>query len=133
MESLISRLYEAEYSLQEAGEGENGLVQGYIDSLCAVFLGYVSRLKDVLEVIQAGGGQGKGLGHHGLQLVKLVEAVVRLGNESIESALCTEVSPCSPRSPPRFPPRFLVRAPPPCADALLAGSVPHADRAVLLS
>lgn len=28
------------------------------------------------------------LGHHGLQLVKLIEAVIRLGNEAVEASLC---------------------------------------------
>eukprot|EP00981_Chlorochromonas_danica_P007378 scaffold1699_cov252-Ochromonas_danica.AAC.12 len=128
LESLVSRLYEAEYSLQEmlassaanangqsptqqggAGRGSaeeeatQHTVQSYIDTICAVLLPHLPRLKDVLmtilqRAIQPAAADGSScgsaparsprLGHHGLQLVKLIEAVIRLGNEAVEASLC---------------------------------------------
>ena len=108
LESLISRLCETMNPF-ENGEDENNMIDDSrktmlligecVDKVSAALIAYIPQLSkqlksytenDVCGTFEAQSGASyRRLGQRGLQLVKLVEAVVRLANDNIDAALCT--------------------------------------------
>ena len=76
------------------------VVHEQIDSICAELLPFVPRLRAAMQrylhpdrspcapLVTQGKTAGRRLGHRGLQLVKLVESIVRLGSAAVDAAFC---------------------------------------------
>lgn len=106
MESLNSRLFEAslpfDQSMSQTMESNNQdhlfVVREQIDGICRELLPYIPQLEEILQQYLTSNpcktflNQSKGhtnrLGHRGLQLVKLVESIVRMSSAAVDDAFC---------------------------------------------
>jgi hypothetical protein len=105
LESLNSRLFEASLPFdQSMGQGMEGslehlaAVREQIEAVCAELLPFVPRLQAALQVyltrspcnpfINQGKTEVGRLGHRGLQLVKLVESLVRMHSTAVDDSFC---------------------------------------------
>ncbi len=103
LESLISRLFESslpfeQNSVREVDNDNFASVKASIDCLCEEFIAFVPALNGILRLYITASpcdylcNQSKivvpRIGHRGLQLVKLIESVVRLGNPDVDRCMC---------------------------------------------
>lgn len=106
LESLNSRLFEAslpfDQSMSQTMESNNQdhlfVVREQIDTICNQLLPYIPQLQEILQqyltnnpcqpFLNQSKGQTSRLGHRGLQLVKLVESIVRMSNAAVDDAFC---------------------------------------------
>lgn len=108
LESLVSRLFESSLPFeQQNGSGREAdnehfsSVKASIDVICEQFVSYVPRMTAILRGYMADPPACESttdqcrcsvprLGHRGLQLVKLIESVVRLSSASVDRCMCEE-------------------------------------------
>lgn len=106
LESLNSRLFEAslpfDQSMSQTMESNNQdhlfVVREQIDTICNELLPYIPQLQEILQryltnnpcktFLNQSKCQTNRLGHRGLQLVKLVESIVRMSNAAVDDAFC---------------------------------------------
>lgn len=107
LESLNSRLFEAslpfDQSMSQALDGSGAqehlsVVRDQIDCICNELLPFVPRLQEILQqyvdnnpclpVLNQSKTSVRRLGHRGLQLVKLVESIVRMGSAAVDDGFC---------------------------------------------
>lgn len=105
LESLISRLYESGFPLQpndsDIGHDQStiiALVNEQINQICEELIPYVPRVTAVLNRILASQDKtmtrfqskinSPKLGHHGLQIIKLIESLTRIGNPKLDQSFC---------------------------------------------
>jgi hypothetical protein len=94
LESLISRLFESSLPFEHL-ERERELdnehlvdVKQNIDAICEQILEFIPKIDSILRGYMSSVTVNDRLGHRGLQLVKLIEAVVRIANPVIDSSMC---------------------------------------------
>jgi hypothetical protein len=108
LESLISRLYESGFPLSNPTESDISqaeqelfiLVNEQLNTICEEIAPETTRITNVLVRTLANSQREETylnfptkkacprLGHHGLQVVKLVEALTRVGNLTLDQAFC---------------------------------------------
>ncbi len=107
LESLVSRLFESSLPFEQQGatgrELENDhfhSVKLNIDAICQQFVSFIPKINAILRSYMSESGSSCGtvtdqsravvprLGHRGLQLVKLIESVVRLSNLDVDHSMC---------------------------------------------
>lgn len=107
LESLNSRLFEASLpfeqsimsqSMESQHQEHLFVVREQIDAICNQLLPYIPRLEAILRQYLVNNPckafrnqsktRGDRLGHRGLQLVKLVESIVRMSNLAVDDAFC---------------------------------------------
>ena len=115
LESLISRLFESSLPMErlvdpntnevpyidvEAEQAHIQHIKGIIDNISFEIIPYISQINSILNGYLSPGAAGDRtivnqskrrtpkLGHRGLQLVKFIESIVRIGVDEIDSALC---------------------------------------------
>lgn len=106
LESLSSRLFESSvpYDSNQSTDEDYPVdqiqqVKQSIGNICSVLVPYIEKINDTLTMyIRANPcssftNQSKSssprLGHRGLQMVKLIESVVRLGSPEVDSKMCS--------------------------------------------
>eukprot|EP01038_Epipyxis_sp_PR26KG_P014748 gene14748-19824_t len=102
-ESLISRLFEASitYDQNMNRELENDYVmhiKDNLDSICHQIVPYIPKIEKIMknymeknpceQLLNQCGRYVPRLGHRGLQLIKLIESINRLGNPMIDASFC---------------------------------------------
>jgi hypothetical protein len=94
LESLISRLFESslpfEQHLDRDRELENDHlvdVKKSIDAVCEQIVEFIPKIDMILRGYISSIANGR-LGHRGLQLVKLIESVVRIANPVVDESMC---------------------------------------------
>ena len=107
LESLNSRLFEASLPFEQSLMSQTMesqhqehlfVVREQIDAICNELLPYIPRLEAILRqylvnnpckaFLNQSKTRGNRLGHRGLQLVKLVESIVRMSNPAVDDAFC---------------------------------------------
>jgi hypothetical protein len=105
LESLNSRLFEASLPFdQSMSQGADGgqehlaVVREQVEAVCLQLLPYIPRIQGILQqyltrnpcrpFVNQGKTEVSRLGHRGLQLVKLVESIVRMGSPAVDDSFC---------------------------------------------